>query len=59
MKVLNKGSDVVFGKDADMLSATEIDSMNVKQRLQVRKPTDTEQAQGFKLVFTYQDLGSD
>ena len=53
MKVLNKGSDVVFGKDVDQLSAAEVDSMNVPQGLQVRKATDAEQAQGFELVFTY------
>ena len=54
MKVINKGSDEVFGKDADALSATEVSNMNVTQGpIKVRKATDAEQAQGFELVFTY------
>ena len=55
MKVLNKGSDAVFGKDADNLSAVEAASINgnVTEGFKVRKATDAEQAQGFKLVFTY------
>jgi hypothetical protein len=54
MEVLNQGSDAVFGKDVDELSVPEVDSMNVNVTggLKVRKATDAEQAQGFKLVFT-------
>ena len=54
MKVLNEGSDAVFGKDADELSAAEVASItsNVTGGLKVRKATDAEQAQGFKIVFT-------
>jgi hypothetical protein len=54
MKVLNEGSDAVFGKDADELSAAEVASLNgnVTEGLKVRKATDAEQAQGFKLVFS-------
>ena len=54
MKVLNNGSDAVFGKDADELSAAEVASMNsnVTGGFKVRKATDAEQAQGIKLVFT-------
>ncbi len=54
MKVLNEGNDAVFGKDVDELSATEVANMNVNpaERLRVRKATDAQQAQGFKLIFT-------
>jgi hypothetical protein len=52
MKVLIKGRDVVFGKDADKLSAAEVDSINVTQGWKVRKSTDAELAQGLQLVFT-------
>jgi hypothetical protein len=54
MKFLNEGSDAVFGKDADELSAAEVASMNsnVTGGFKVRKATDAEQAQGIKLVFT-------
>jgi hypothetical protein len=53
MKVLNEGSDAVFGKDADELSAEEVAGINtdVTGGLKVRKATIAEQAQGFKLVF--------
>ncbi len=54
MKVMNEGSDAVLGKDADELSAVEVASMNRNMigGYKVRKATDAEQAQGFKLVFT-------
>ena len=49
----DEGSDAVFGKGADEVSAAEVASMNgnVTEGLKVRKTTDAEQAQGFKLVF--------
>lgn len=54
MKVMNEGSDALLGKNADMLSAKEVANMNSDEveGLIVRKATDEEQAQGFKLVFT-------
>jgi hypothetical protein len=54
MKVLNEGSDAVFGKDIDQLSTAEVTSMgsNMAGGVKLRKATDIEQAQGFKLVFT-------
>jgi hypothetical protein len=54
MIVMNEGSDAVLGKDADMLSATEVANMNRNgvEGLKVRKATDAEQARGLKLVFT-------
>ena len=54
MKVMNEGSDAMLGKDADELSAVEVASMNRNMigEYKVRKATDAEQAQGFKLVFT-------
>ena len=53
MKILNEGSDAVFGKDDEHLSAAEVASMNssVKGTLKVRKATDEEEARGLKLVF--------
>jgi hypothetical protein len=53
IKVLNKRSNTVFGKDTDKLSATEVASINrnITGGYKVRKATNTEQAQGFKLVF--------
>jgi len=59
MKVLNEGSDAVFGKDADNLSAGEVASMNINpmSKFKVRKPTASERAQGAKLVFTQRSVG--
>jgi len=54
MKILNEGSDAIFGKDVDELSAAEVANMNTNGTgwLKVRKATDAEQARGIKLVFT-------
>jgi hypothetical protein len=58
MKVLNEGSDAVFGKDADHLSAGEVATMNANptSKFKVRKPTADEEAQGAKLVFVQGSL---
>jgi len=52
-KVLNEGNDDACGKDADKLSAEEVETLNTNpmSTLKVRKPTASEQAQGAKLVF--------
>ncbi|OXV12186.1 hypothetical protein Egran_00053 [Elaphomyces granulatus] len=53
MKNSNAGSDAVLGKTADQLTAEEVATMNnnPQSAYTVRKPTETERAQGAELTF--------
>lgn len=49
--MMNEGSEVAFGKEADKMSSGEMESISDRATWKMRKPTAAEQERGIKVAF--------